>query len=282
MEPITKIKKEIEFNKNLNSIVDVMKNIAIMQYRILEKKMKTFERFLRILEEYFSMIGEREISHPFVNPSVKSVGVIAITSDTGLLGGINMGIVRQSIDEYSVNPGKLVVVGKTGQEYMRGFEVPFAIFSGIKDETRYEQALQLRDYIVEQVAKKKFGPVKIIYPHAASFVVQKVRAENLLPFVGLKEKTQARELPKDIIFESSYSGIVEYLVYLWLGQRIFEILGFSRLAELSARYAHLENSTQKIEELNKKLMLRYHKVRHQNIDRSMSELFAARSIYGKR
>jgi F0F1-type ATP synthase gamma subunit len=73
--------------------------------------------------------------------------------------------------------------------------------------------------------------------------------------------------------------MIEYLVYLWMGQAFYEILGFSRLSELSARYIHLENSSQKIQEVEKKLRLQYFRVRHELIDKSMREIFSSRSIY---
>ena len=85
-----------------------------------------------------------------------------------------------------------------------------------------------------------------------------------------------------MILESSPANLLEYMVFLWLGQAIFEIFGWSRLAELGARYSHLEGSSQKVEDVNNKLRLKYFKVRHQLIDRSMCELFAAQSVYGNR
>jgi F0F1-type ATP synthase gamma subunit len=63
-----------------------------------------------------------------------------------------------------------------------------------------------------------------------------------------------------------------------MGESIFEILGWSRLAELAARYTHLEASSQKLDEMNGKLRLKYHKSRHQAIDRTMCELFSARKV----
>ncbi|OGX21857.1 MAG: hypothetical protein A3K54_01300 [Omnitrophica WOR_2 bacterium RBG_13_44_8] len=70
------------------------------------------------------------------------------------------------------------------------------------------------------------------------------------------------------------------MVYLLLGHKFHEIFGLSRLAELSARFVHLEDSEGKIDQLNKQLRLQYYRQRHEMIDRSMRELFAARLAFG--
>ncbi len=112
MEPIAKIKKEMDFNKNLGSLVEVMKNIAVMEYHAFEKKVRTYPKFMETLESFSSIVSGQKIPHPFLNPRVKKEGIIAITSDVGLLGGLNMQILRAAVAEYGRHPGKLVVVGE--------------------------------------------------------------------------------------------------------------------------------------------------------------------------
>ena len=82
-----------------------------------------------------------------------------------------------------------------------------------------------------------------------------------------------------MIFESSMGSILEYLSYLWVGQKLSDIFGLSRLAELGARYMHLEESSQRIQKVNKELKRQYFRCRHELIDQSMRELFSARILY---
>ncbi len=64
-----------------------------------------------------------------------------------------------------------------------------------------------------------------------------------------------------------------------MGQRLYEIFGMARVCEQAARYMHLEESCNKIADLNKKLLLQYFRRRHEVIDANMRELFSARSLY---
>jgi F0F1-type ATP synthase gamma subunit len=53
----------------------------------------------------------------------------------------------------------------------------------------------------------------------------------------------------------------------------------ARLAELAARFSHLETSKGKVDQLNKELKLQYFRQRHEMIDKNIRELFCARLAF---
>jgi ATP synthase F1 gamma subunit len=278
MKTLVSIKKDMEFNSGLASLIEVLKNIAVSQYRSLEKKLKSYPEFTEYIQGFFGFFDPNKVVHPFLIPTNKTQLVLAITSDSGLLGGLNMRVVSTALAELNNMSGNLVVVGERGKIYARESGVPFVAFSGITDEDRQAQSLQLRDYLINTFWEKKMGYLKVIYPHPVSFTIQRVEIVSILPFaVPPKEKTDVPE--EDIIMESSLADILAYLVYLLMGHRIYEILGLSRLAEFAARFIHLEESSQRLKEMDQKLRLQYFKVRHELIDRNMRELFSARLLY---
>ena len=68
-------------------------------------------------------------------------------------------------------------------------------------------------------------------------------------------------------------------------QMINDIWGLGwepRLAELAARFIHLEESSQRLEDLDKQLKLKYFRLKHELTDRSMREIFASRLINRRR
>ena len=76
--------------------------------------------------------------------------------------------------------------------------------------------------------------------------------------------------------------MVEYLVYLWMGEMLHYIFGVSRLAEFSARYIHLDESSEKLKDEDRKIRLEYFRVRHELADRALRELISGRSVRGKK
>lgn len=179
-------------------------------------------------------------------------------------------------------PGSLIVIGSRGKAYAQEMNIPCAAFSGIREEQRYAQAMQLRDYVMKIILEKSIGYLKVVYPRPISFTVQRVDKVALLPYVS-PNKAQGAEagfIP-DVIFESNPADIIEYLSYLWVGQKLYEIFGLSRLAEFAARFVHLEGSNHRLKEMDNKMRLQYFRVRHEIIDRNMRELFSARQLFNK-
>ncbi len=287
MQPAIHIKKTIDFNKGFRSLLEVMKLVAVSQYHILEKKLKHFEKLEDLMPEFFQSIDLNKIDHPFIHPGSRPMGVLAVTSDAGLLGGINMQVVSKAVELVNENKGRLIVVGDRGNIYAATMGMPCISFPGVQDDRRLAQAYEMRDFLIQKILSGEIGALKVVYPRAISFVVHRVDVANILPFAKAR-KDAAPDVPpepvyveKDLILESTPKDVVEYLVYLILGQRLYEIFGMSRLCEQAARFTHLEESCQKIQEMNQKLYLQYFRRRHEIIDANMRELFSARSLYAK-
>ncbi len=281
MKLLSQIKKDLDFNLNLYNLIEVLKEIAISQYRILEKKIRTFNEVFGALGDIFALLQSSNIQHPLLQAAGRQPGVIALTSDAGLLGGLNMGVMSQAIKEAQISRAKLIIIGEKGQMYAQESELPFVVFKGVKDETRFVQAQELRNYILDEELSLRLGELKIVYPVALSIVSQQVKTLQLFPFSKPEQfREQASKGPGlDVVMESQLGDILQYWIYLYLGQKFFQIFGLARLAEFSARFAHLESSKTKIEQLNKDLRLQYFRQRHEIIDKNMRELFAARLVF---
>ncbi len=281
MKLLSQIKKDLDFNLNLYNLIEVLKEIALAQYRILEKKIRTFNEVFGALGDIFALLQSSNIQHPLLQAAGRQPGVIALTSDAGLLGGLNMGVMSQAIKEAQISRAKLIIIGEKGQMYAQESELPFVVFKGVKDETRFVQAQELRNYILDEELSLRLGELKIVYPVALSIVSQQVKTLQLFPFSKPEQfREQASKGPVlDVVMESQLGDILQYWIYLYLGQKFFQIFGLARLAELSARFSHLESSKTKIEQLNKDLRLQYFRQRHEIIDKNMRELFAARLVF---
>jgi len=282
MPSISTIKNEREFYKDFYSLINVLKTIAISQFHSLERKMQSYDEFTNAVESFFTMMDMRTVDHPVVNPKETApLGIVAITSDRGLLGGLNHRIMTAALGYMENSQNQLIVVGQQGQNYVHGTNIFFKGFIVGEDDKRYVRALELRDHVIEEVLSGRIGPVKVFYPFATSIQVQKVMELDLLPCTKWPEKDGVKwdEYGEDVLLESYPADLAEYLVYLLLGQKFFEILQFSRLAEFAARTVHLEDSSEKIKKIDEKLRLKYFRARHEVIDQQMRELFSARALY---
>ncbi len=282
MAGITKLKQDIQFNNRLAGLLDALKSIATQQFQTLERAFHANPAFFEAIQTIIGTFDLEHLAHPFTQAE-GPVGVILVTSDTGLLGGLNQQVVAISMQEYRRSPGELIVVGERGASYVREQGIACRSFPGVQEHTRRALAAQVRDYALNQVLSGRLASLSIVHPHALSFTLQRIELVRVLPCMEWFRSGEVSRGVGDgpVLLESSVRGIVEYLVWVWLGQKLYDVFGMSRLAELAARSMHLEGSSQELQRRGKKLLLRYFRERHEIIDRSMRELFAARSLYGQ-
>ncbi|HTL70817.1 MAG TPA: hypothetical protein VL404_05960, partial [Candidatus Eisenbacteria bacterium] len=97
MLPAIHIKKTIDFNKGFRALLEVLKLVAVSEYHNLEKKLQSFDRLQTLLTEFFGSVDLSAVRHPFLDAGGRP-GVVAVTSDAGLLGGLNMQVVSKAVD----------------------------------------------------------------------------------------------------------------------------------------------------------------------------------------
>jgi ATP synthase F1 gamma subunit len=282
MASIVQLKQEIQFNKQLNGLLEALKSIAAQQFQALERRFSSNPVFFESIRAILGTFDVEHMNHPFTQ-AAGPVGVIAVTSDTGLLGGLNQQVVVTALQEYRRSPGEVLVIGERGATYVREYGVAARAYPGVAETGREALASQVRDYALNQVLSGRLAGLSIVYPRALSFTAQRVEMVRVLPCwawfqEGPAVARGARSGP--FLVESPVSSVLEYLVWLWLGHKLVEVFGLARLAELAARSVHLEGSCQELQGRGKRLQLRYFREKHEVIDRNMRELFAARSLYG--
>lgn len=281
MATLLRLKQDIQFNGTLGSLLNVLKSIATQQFQTLERRFKGNDVFFQAIQTIAAGLSLDRLSHPFTT-SGGPMGVIAVTSDTGLLGGLNRQVVATSAGLYRQQPGELMVVGARGRMYAREYGIPCENFPGIQDEERHVLAAKLREHALTRALAGHFSGLAIVYPRALSFTAQRVEVVHALPCQFWLKSGGTAQGPSrgSLLLESTPAHILEYAVWMWLGHKLTEVFGYSRLAELGARAMHLEGSSQELQRRGRTLRLQYFKKRHELIDASMRELFAARSLYG--
>ncbi|MBI4355445.1 MAG: F0F1 ATP synthase subunit gamma [Candidatus Omnitrophica bacterium] len=281
MIPLIRLKKDVLFNSELTKVVDVLKGIAAARFHILEKQLALFERYSTAAKDFLALVGNlNAVRHPFVHPDTEKTAALLVTTDAGFLGGLNNQVVALGAHEAG-DDGPLSVIGERGADAVRDLHRNFERFRGIDDSARLPLAMQVRDHIVGQVRSGECGRLVVVYPKPISFAVQEVTVETLLPCRAWAPKDRPAIPAESVIWESSMADVLEYVVNAWIGHRLIEIFALSRLAELAARAVHLEGSYQELLRQGKSLKLQYFRARHEVIDRSMREIFAAQLLYGK-
>ncbi len=290
---LNELRKELHFNQELLSLVDTLKNVAGSQFHLLEKKKQRFAAFMDAFQAFFRVVDLVDVVNPFVKPTTDRVGLVILTSDSGFMGGLNASVIRAGMEAVAdVPPDKVsyVVIGEKGAGALSDMRLPFRYFEGIGQETIYEQAVVIKNYLMEEVGAERMGRVLVAAPVALSFSSQSIEVLDLLPCGMLFEKEHAEaqasakvgvqrfvSQSRQVIVESTYADMVEYLAGVWVTSKLFEVFEDGKLAEFGARAMHLEGSLQKVEKQHGIAKQRVTKATHELVDKGMRESFAAKS-----
>ncbi|UCB57606.1 MAG: F0F1 ATP synthase subunit gamma [Candidatus Omnitrophota bacterium] len=284
MFQLSKLRKEREFNKEIGGIVNVLQGVASAEFYRLQKARQELDEFGDYLRDFLQMLDIAQLRHPFLETSSLPQGVLLVTSDAGFLGRLNVAIVDSALNQ-SFERDELIVVGRQGARYVEETRKNFTSFAGISDEVDYKEAERLAEFILKGFLEKKFGRTIVVYPHFLSFAVWEPRVYQLLPcrFLFREERKApkptglaALEPEEKIILEPSINKIVDYLVRIWITYMLYGIFWESKLSEWSARVMHLEGSSFKIKQTDKKLHFEYFSLFHEISDKNIREIFASR------
>lgn len=295
MAQLNELKKELRFNIEFLQLIQTLKNIAASQYHLLEKEKERFDAFMQAFADFFRVVNLVGVDNPLVGGGVDVLGIVVVTSDSGFMGGLNAGVIDAARRERGDLPDERVrwiVIGDKGASHFVDHDMTFKFFKGISQDTRYEQALEIRDYIVEEVVARRIGRVSLVYPHPISFTQQTIQTIRILPCADLFDQSasaaEAEPLPgvlgknpliqaaREVLVESSFDDMVRYLAEVWVASRLYEVFEDSKLSEYAARAMHLEGSVQKLEKDLKQLRHRCFRASHEMVDKGMRESFSSR------
>jgi ATP synthase F1 gamma subunit len=286
MAKLHQLRKELRFNLEFLQLIQTLKNIAAAQYHMLEHEKQRFEEFMNAFGGFFHVVNLVGVDDPLVREMSDVVGIVAVTSDSGFMGGLNAGVVETALGVQGALPDdrvELVVVGEKGAGKFQELRRRYKFFEGIGEQTLYDRAVELGDYLVGRVLDRQIGRVVVVYPRPLSFTQQLVEVVDLLPCGRLFESAPgagadpaAPERERRVVVESTFTDMVEYLSSVWTVSKLYEMFEDSKLAEYAARAMHLEDSAQKLDKEVKKVRHQCFRAAHEVVDKGMRESFSSR------
>lgn len=273
------LKEDLRFNSELTDLLEIMKNVAAFQYRALLKKKERFHKLFEFMSGFFGMLDESKTSHRFVRPKNDRIVLVMISSDEGFMGDLNFQVVDSAILRAGSGDAEYVVIGESGELYLKDTGKKFTAFKGATDmEGRCRLAKDLKEYITKGLKEERFGKVSIFYPNPVSFLLQKVEEVELFPLAAFFSDKKKPKVSLDPIFESPEEGIIEYVAEAFIEHKLIELFEDSKLSEFAARAVHLEKSGQELVDKKKQIQRQYLHAFHEMIDKNTRELFSSQII----
>jgi F-type H+-transporting ATPase subunit gamma len=231
------------------------------------------EKIMQVMADLAALRREGEEMHPLLQKRpVEKIGLLHITPDRGLCGGLNTNLNRKTagfILEQEV-PVSLVVVGRKGRDFMRRYRREIrAEFTSLGDRPGWLDTLPISRIIIEDYTSGKIDRVYIVYPQFISTMVQKPVVQQILP-VEPAEIPTAQNV--DYIYEPGPAQVLGQLLPRFVEMQVYHAILESIASEQSARMVAMRNATESAQELTQELTLMYNKARQEMITRELLDI----------
>lgn len=280
MGKVNKIKSDLDDVTELVQLIQVLKDVADTKFNELVNRKDRFARFGESFVEFFRMISLTEVKHPLVTNDNPKIGLIAITSEAGFTGDLNAKVVRHVLSEKEKYPdATIIAVGRKGVEKFAPVQRNMKVFQDIEEVGLYETAIQVKDYVIDEIMNNRLGKILVVYPWAKNFISPKPRTIKLLPCDELLTKqAEFVDSIETVIYESDPVDVIGYLADMWVVCRLYEVMHDTQFSESVAQSQQLESSLQKMKKDKKGVTTAFGKARKEDIDKGMREVFTAKMM----
>jgi F-type H+-transporting ATPase subunit gamma len=270
------IKRRIKSVQTISKITRAMEMIAASKMRKAQERGLQGRPYAEKIEQVIadlSALPEATEHHPLLQRRpVEKIGIVHITPDKGLCGGLNGNLNRRMaafILEQKV-PAKVITVGRKGREFASrsGCNV-CAEFPGMGDKPSFLDILPVANMVIREFTEKKIDKVYVSYARFVSTMVQKPEMKQLLP-------VEPAKIPHgqnvDYIYEPDAESVLGGLLPRFVEMEIYHAILESIASEQSARMVAMRNATESANDLIGELGLMYNKARQESITRDLLDI----------
>ncbi len=273
MIPVGKLKSNLQFNKNLGDLIEVMKLAATLQFNQFRLRQEPSEDSVRSLEDILGVLFSSGVKDGLLQPKENLPSLLLlVSSDEGFLGELNFLLVNKLLSGRKQRD-LIACAGLQGANYLREIQVDFSFFDSPGERIETQPLAKIRDHLLKQYFDRKAGRIYVVYSRFTNITQQQAEFEILLPLPVTAGKGLAH-----LLIEPDSQEVIKGWIKCWLDFRLYQIFWSSKLAEFAARVMHLEGSVQELGKINSHLRMEYFKYLHGLSDKSVRELTAARLI----
>lgn len=244
---------------------------AVTRMRPYASKLK------EILENVSASIDASEGGAYAVEREVKTVLVVAISSNRGLCGGFNANISKTILkalkDDFAGKEVKVLAIGKKSGEFLKRREYDvIESYNDVFDDLNFDAIAPIAERIMKGFIEGEFDRVEIFYNEFVNAASQVATREQYLPVAPPQQTEGSASSTSDYIFEPSKSEIVLDLIPRSLKTQLYKGVLDSLASEHGARMTAMHKATDNATELLKELKLTYNKARQASITNEILEI----------
>ena len=281
------IRGKIKSVENTKKITKAMEMVAASKMRKAQDRMRAARPYAEKVRNIAAHLGEAnpEYVHPFMRMNdVKKAGVIVVTTDKGLCGGMNTNVLRSVTNRLRDLQGEgfateAVAIGNKGLGFLTriGAKV-VAQATQMGDTPHLERLIGPMKTLLDQYEKGELNAVYIAYTRFINTMKQEAVIEQLLPLSAekMQQETHASGTQHawDYIYEPDAQTVIDDLLVRYVEALAYQAVAENMASEQSARMVAMKAATDNAGNVINELKLVYNKTRQAAITKELSEIVA--------
>ena len=274
------IRNKIKSVENTRKITKAMEMVAASKMRKAQDRMRAARPYGEKIRRVASNLAHAltEYKHPFLQTRApKNVGIVLVTSDKGLCGGLNANVLRLVLSKMKAFDSEGVkfqatCVGNKGLGFMQraGAKVVSQVVS-LGDTPHLEKLIGPLKVQLDAYMNGEIDALYLGYTRFINTMKQEPVFEKVLPLADDVIKTE-REPGWDYVYEPDAQVVIDDLLMRYVEALIYQAVAENMASEQSARMVAMKSASDNAKSVIGELKLVYNKARQAAITKELSEI----------
>jgi F-type H+-transporting ATPase subunit gamma len=279
MSGAKEIRTKIASIKSTQKITKAMQMVAASKMRRAQERMQATRPYAEKIQNVISHLAHAhpEYHHPFLaEREVRRVGVIIVSTDRGLCGGLNINLFKQVIaamkrwhtDGIEID---LTLIGSKSNAFFKrlgGNVVATAV--GLGDAPSIIELIGTVKVMLDAYSEARIDRLYVAHNKFINTMSQQPVLEQLIPVQGHEDKEL--ESHWDYIYEPDSKPVMDALMIRYIESLVYQGVVDNLACEQAARMVAMKSATDNADSLIEELQLIYNKARQAAITQEISEI----------
>lgn len=277
------IRTKIKSVQNTRKITRAMEMVAASKMRKAQARMKAARPYGEKIRNVTAHLAQalQDYAHPFLvkRASVKRVGIIVVTSDKGLCGGLNTNVLRTAVSQMKAWQAagietRVSAIGNKGFGFMQrtGAKVLSHVVQ-IGDTPHLDRLIGPVKVMMDAYLAGEIDELHIVYTRFINTMRQEPVLEQLLPVPADRMKPVS-DHPFEYIYEPGPQEVIDDLLVRYIEALVYQAVSENIASEQSARMVAMKAASDNAGNVIDELKLIYNKSRQASITKELSEIVA--------
>lgn len=273
------IRTKIASVKNTQKITSAMQLVAASKMRKAQERMSASKPYAEKIRQVVRHLANSspEYHHAYMRQrDVSRVGVIVVSTDRGLCGGLNINLFKQTLNLTRDWQDKgaevdLTLIGNKAVSFFKsvGGKV-IATKTGLGDQPAVEDLIGAVKVMLTAFDEGRIDRLYLVYNEFVNTMTQKPVTRQLLPLEASDEAEYKHRW--DYIYEPEAKEILDFLLVRFIESQVYQGVVENNACEQAARMVAMKSATDNAGNLIKELQLVYNKARQAAITQEISEI----------